>query len=188
MIRVAHSSSAAKTWFPCRTVFSSAPCRASLAGMLFLLVIVMVSVTVHGEDLPCYTLDPVVVTGSRIPRHLSGTGQSISIITREDIADAPADNIYDLLETVNGLDIRRRGWIGPEADNPQRRDCCTDRSDHYPSHDMLSRGCPGVTSIVHPAILVNLDQFFSTSSRSYWVYAPEAENWPSFFARAWLEA
>ena len=116
MIRVAHSSSAAKTWFPCRTVFSSAPCRASLAGMLFLLVIVMVSVTVHGEDLPCYTLDPVVVTGSRIPRHLSGTGQSISIITREDIADAPADNIYDLLETVNGLDIRRRGGPGVQAD------------------------------------------------------------------------
>jgi iron complex outermembrane receptor protein len=68
------------------------------------------------EDIPCHTLDPIVVTGSLIPEHLSRVGQSVSVISREDIKVFPADNIADLLETVSGVDIRQRGTHGVQAD------------------------------------------------------------------------
>ena len=68
------------------------------------------------EALPCYTLDPVVVTGSRIPDHLSRIGQSVSVISREEIEVFPADNISDLLETTSGVDVRQRGTHGVQAD------------------------------------------------------------------------
>ena len=68
------------------------------------------------EDVPCYTLDPVVVTGSRIPEHLSRIGQSVSIITQEQIEVLPVDSLADLLQTVSGVDIRQRGGHGIQAD------------------------------------------------------------------------
>ncbi len=68
------------------------------------------------EETPRYTLDPVVVTAGRIPEHLSRTGQSVSILTREDIEVLPADNIADLLKTVSGVDMRQRGVHGVQAD------------------------------------------------------------------------
>ena len=63
-----------------------------------------------------YELDPVVVTGSRIPYHLSDSACSVSVISREEIAILPADNISDILEHVNGVDVRRRGAHGVQAD------------------------------------------------------------------------
>ena len=66
--------------------------------------------------LPCYTLDPVVVTASRIPQRLSRIGQSVSIITRDKIESSPADSVEDLLQTVSGVDVRRRGAHGVQAD------------------------------------------------------------------------
>ncbi len=63
-----------------------------------------------------YELDPVVVTGSRIPYHLSESAYSVSVISREEIAILPADNISDILEHVNGVDVRRRGAHGVQAD------------------------------------------------------------------------
>ena len=63
-----------------------------------------------------YKLDPVVVTGSRIPYHLSDSACSVSVISREEIAILPADNISDILEHVNGVDVRRRGAHGVQAD------------------------------------------------------------------------
>ena len=68
------------------------------------------------DNVPCHILDPVVVTGSLIPEHLSRVGQSVSVISREDIEVFPADNIADLLETVSGVDIRQRGPHGVQAD------------------------------------------------------------------------
>jgi iron complex outermembrane receptor protein len=70
----------------------------------------------QNQELPSYTLDPVVVTASRIPQQLSKIGQSVSIITREEIEALPADSIADLLQTVSGVDVRRRGTHGVQAD------------------------------------------------------------------------
>ena len=102
--------------FPLEKFLCLRPGRAGIAPVLFLLLVLNGPVKAQEEDVPCHTLDPVIVTGSRIPRHLSGVGQSVSIITREDIADAPAESIYDLLEYVAGVDIRQRGGHGVQAD------------------------------------------------------------------------
>ncbi|MBU0988073.1 MAG: TonB-dependent receptor [Proteobacteria bacterium] len=63
-----------------------------------------------------FELDPVVVTGSRIPYHLSNAAQSISVVSREEIAVLPADSIADILEHVSGVDVRHRGPHGVQAD------------------------------------------------------------------------
>jgi len=86
------------------------------ATMLCLILAHQRPLMAQEEDFPCYTLDPVVVTGSRIPDHLSRIGQSVSVISREDIEVFPADNIPDLLETMSGVDVRQRGTHGVQAD------------------------------------------------------------------------
>jgi vitamin B12 transporter len=63
-----------------------------------------------------YELDPIVVTGSHAPARLSEAGVSVSVITREDIAVMPADNISAVLENVNGVDVRQRGAGGVQTD------------------------------------------------------------------------
>ncbi len=63
-----------------------------------------------------HELDPVVVTGSHAPARLSEYGVSVSVITREDIAVLPADNFTDVLEHVNGVDVRQRGAGGVQTD------------------------------------------------------------------------
>lgn len=63
-----------------------------------------------------HELDPVVVTGSRISYHLSASAGSISVISREEIAILPADNVADILKHVNGVDVRQRGAHGVQAD------------------------------------------------------------------------
>jgi len=90
--------------------------RLNLAIILCLLLACNGSLMAQEEDAPCYTLDPVVVTHSRIPQHLSKIGQSVSIISREEIEVLPVDNIADLLEYVSGVDIRQRGVHGVQAD------------------------------------------------------------------------
>jgi vitamin B12 transporter len=68
------------------------------------------------NSVPYYELDPVVVTGSRIPYHLSESAYSISVISREEIEILPADNISDVLKYINGVDVRQRGARGVQAD------------------------------------------------------------------------
>lgn len=63
-----------------------------------------------------HELDPVVVTGSHTPARLSESGNSVSVITRKDIAVLPADNISDVLAHVNGIDVRQRGAPGVQTD------------------------------------------------------------------------
>ncbi|MBW1958078.1 MAG: TonB-dependent receptor [Deltaproteobacteria bacterium] len=68
------------------------------------------------NSVPYYELDPVVVTGSRIPYHLSESAYSVSVISREEIEILPADNISDVLKYINGVDVRQRGARGVQAD------------------------------------------------------------------------
>jgi len=97
-------------------LFSLCSVHLVLASMVCFILAHQGSLMAQEEDVPCYTLDPVIVTGSFIPEHLSRIGQSVSVISRENIEVFPADNISDLLETVSGVDIRQRGAHGVQAD------------------------------------------------------------------------
>jgi iron complex outermembrane receptor protein len=68
------------------------------------------------QDSPHYVLDPVVVTGSRIPDQLSKIGKSITVISREEIEALPVNSVSDVLENIPGVDVRQRGAHGVQAD------------------------------------------------------------------------
>jgi iron complex outermembrane receptor protein len=74
------------------------------------------SLVAQEEGVPYYTLDPVIVTHSRIPEKLSNVGQSVSVISREQIELLPVHSIPALLQTVSGVDLRQRGAYGVQAD------------------------------------------------------------------------
>ncbi|MHA7942627.1 TonB-dependent receptor plug domain-containing protein [Formosa sp. 3Alg 14/1] len=61
-------------------------------------------------------LEEVIVTSSRIELPFSKNSRSINIITSEVIKASAATNVADLLQQVAGVDIRRRGTAGMQAD------------------------------------------------------------------------
>ena len=76
----------------------------------------MFSGVLAAEEIPLHIADEMVVTGSSMPRSLEFVSQSISIISKEEIAALPVSSIADLLETVSGVDVRQRGASGIQAD------------------------------------------------------------------------
>jgi iron complex outermembrane receptor protein len=61
-------------------------------------------------------LDSVVITSSRIDLPFKENSRTISIVTSEDIEQSTATNVAELLQQVAGVDIRRRGVNGMQAD------------------------------------------------------------------------
>jgi vitamin B12 transporter len=61
-------------------------------------------------------LDSVMITSSRIDLPFKENSRTITIITSEIISQSPATNVADLLQQVAGIDIRRRGVNGMQAD------------------------------------------------------------------------
>jgi vitamin B12 transporter len=61
-------------------------------------------------------LDSVMITSSRIDLPFKKNSRTITIITSKEIAQSPATNIADLLQQIAGVDIRRRGVNGMQAD------------------------------------------------------------------------
>jgi vitamin B12 transporter len=81
---------------------------------IVLLFIYAAPVKIFGQETTemTYTSDEVVVSAGRVPITIKDIPRSYSIITREDIENAPADNVQDLLSSVPGVDVKKRG---PEA-------------------------------------------------------------------------
>ncbi len=61
-------------------------------------------------------LDSVVITSTRINLPFKENSRTISIITAEDIKNSAAVTMADLLQQITGVDIRRRGNGGSQAD------------------------------------------------------------------------
>ena len=61
-------------------------------------------------------LDSVVITSSRIDLPFKENSRTISVITADEIQRNSASNLADLLQQVAGVDIRRRGTAGSQAD------------------------------------------------------------------------
>ena len=71
--------------------------------------------SVQGEGDP-YDLGEIVVTASRIPVAFSQLSRNVTVINSEDIEDAPVNSLPELLAYVAGIDVRRRGIEGIQAD------------------------------------------------------------------------
>ena len=61
-------------------------------------------------------LDSVLISSSRIHLPFKENSRSITVISSDDIVKSPATNVADLLQEVAGVDIRRRGTSGMQAD------------------------------------------------------------------------
>ncbi|WP_405294713.1 TonB-dependent receptor plug domain-containing protein [Algibacter sp. Ld11] len=61
-------------------------------------------------------LDTIVVASTRIDLPFKENSRTINIISSVDIKNSAANNIADLLQQVAGVDIRRRGTAGSQAD------------------------------------------------------------------------
>ena len=60
--------------------------------------------------------DIIIVTASRVPTTFSELSRSVFIISRDEIASSPGRSIGDYLSLVPGVDVRRRGSHGVQAD------------------------------------------------------------------------
>ena len=61
-------------------------------------------------------LGDVGVTGSRVPLTKSQAARMVTVLSREDIAQAPVQSINDLLKYAVGIDVRQRGPLGAQTD------------------------------------------------------------------------
>jgi iron complex outermembrane receptor protein len=62
------------------------------------------------------SLQEVIVTSTRIDLPFKENSRTISIITSKDIKNSAAVNVVDLLQQIIGVDVRRRGTGGSQAD------------------------------------------------------------------------
>ncbi len=62
------------------------------------------------------TLKEVVITSTRIDLPFKANSRTINVISSEDIKNSAATNVADVLQQVAGVDIRRRGTAGSQAD------------------------------------------------------------------------
>jgi iron complex outermembrane receptor protein len=61
-------------------------------------------------------LDTIVISSTRIHLPFKENSRTINIISSEVIKNSAANNIADLLQQVAGVDVRRRGTAGSQAD------------------------------------------------------------------------
>ena len=61
-------------------------------------------------------LDTILIKSTRIDLPFKENSRTINVITAKDIKNSAATNVADLLQQVAGVDIRRRGTAGSQAD------------------------------------------------------------------------
>jgi iron complex outermembrane receptor protein len=69
-----------------------------------------------GDEEEIFELDPVIVTGSRIPLTVSETGQSVEVIYAKQFREIPVNSVDEVLKFIAGMDIRQRGIAGVQSD------------------------------------------------------------------------
>ncbi|MBV7268781.1 TonB-dependent receptor plug domain-containing protein [Winogradskyella luteola] len=79
-------------------------------------IILIIGFQLNAQDIPRQKLDSVTLTGARIDLPFRENSRTINIITSTDIKNSAAVNVADLLQQVAGVDIRRRGTGGSQAD------------------------------------------------------------------------
>ncbi len=76
----------------------------------------LVATVVVFSSLAQTPLDEVVVSSPRLDVLFSDDSKSVTVITADQIADTPVSNLVDLLRFQAGIDIRRQGIEGAQAD------------------------------------------------------------------------
>jgi len=88
----------------------------SKTKILFFLSILITSFLFSQGEQKREQLDEVIITSSRIDLPFKENSRTISVITSEEIQLSTATNVSDLLQQFTGVDLRRRGTNGMQAD------------------------------------------------------------------------
>ena len=84
---------------------------------ILILIALLTSAFSFSQDAPKEEkLDSIIITSSRIDLPFSKNSRTITIISSEDIQKSTATNVADLLQSVSGIDVRRRGIDGMQSD------------------------------------------------------------------------
>ena len=70
----------------------------------------------QADTLETVALESVEVTASRVPMPMEQAARLVSVITREQIENAPAQSVNDLLKQSAAIDVRQRGAFGIQTD------------------------------------------------------------------------
>lgn len=73
-------------------------------------------VCAQNDSLTAKNLDAYIVTAQRVPVVSSELMRVVQVISHNEIEKMPANDIAGLLESVSGVDVRRRGSSGMQAD------------------------------------------------------------------------
>jgi iron complex outermembrane receptor protein len=84
--------------------------------LLIVLLFYAVQAKAQVESVKRDTLKEVIISSSRIDLPFKENSRTIIVISSEVIKNSAATNVADLLQQVAGVDIRRRGTAGSQAD------------------------------------------------------------------------
>ena len=79
-----------------------------------IVILIFISLTISSQT--TQQLDEVVVSDTKINIPFSKNFRSVQVIDSKTIQETASRNVTELLQLVSGLDIRRRGVSGTQAD------------------------------------------------------------------------
>lgn len=82
----------------------------------FTILLITINYNLKAQNYPEQELDSVTITSARIDLPFKENSRTINIITSTDIKNSAAVTLTDVLQQVAGVDIRRRGTGGSQAD------------------------------------------------------------------------
>lgn len=85
----------------------------NIASLVLLIVINSIA---HSQEKQIDLKEITVISSPRIELPFSENSRTIQVISKEEIIESPANNVTELLQQVAGIDIRRRGVSGMQAD------------------------------------------------------------------------
>jgi vitamin B12 transporter len=86
-----------------------------MCGLVVFLVFLPV-LFLPAQQSQIYTLEPLIVTASKIPTTFLGTSRDVLVIEKEEIKGSPASGVADLLKYISGVEINERGPQGIQSD------------------------------------------------------------------------
>ena len=87
-----------------------------MKNIVSLVLIIAVNVIAHSQETQIDLKEITVVSSPRIELPFSENSRTIQVISKKEITESPANNVAELLQQVAGIDIRRRGVSGMQAD------------------------------------------------------------------------
>ena len=84
--------------------------------LLSVVLIIAINSIINSQEKQISLEEVTVVSSPRIELELFESSKTVQVVSKEEIINSPANNIAELLQQVAGIDIRRRGTSGMQAD------------------------------------------------------------------------